>query len=104
MSGFTFTNRAAMVGPVTKQVKKAALSVLRDATRWAPYRYGTLSRSYTVENQSTGTEARYVVGTNVFYAPFQEFGTSRMAARPHLGPALHAAHRKYGGTVTFGGR
>lgn len=31
------------------------------------------------------------IGTAVFYAPFVELGTSRMAARPYLGPALQAA-------------
>jgi HK97 gp10 family phage protein len=31
------------------------------------------------------------VGTVVFYAPFLELGTSRMAARPFLRPALEAA-------------
>lgn len=31
------------------------------------------------------------VGSNVVYAPFVEQGTSRMAARPYLRPALEAA-------------
>lgn len=41
-----------------------------------------------------GQDARspYVdIGTAVFYAPFVELGTSRMAARPFLRPALAAA-------------
>ena len=29
----------------------------------------------------------YVVGTNVFYLPYNEFGTSKMVARPFLFPA-----------------
>jgi len=29
-----------------------------------------------------------VVGTNVFYAPFQEFGTRKMAGRPYLFPSF----------------
>ena len=33
------------------------------------------------------TEFRVVVGTNVEYAPFLEFGTKRMAARPFMRPA-----------------
>lgn len=32
------------------------------------------------------------VGTAVAYAPYVELGTSRMAARPFLRPALEAAH------------
>lgn len=31
------------------------------------------------------------IGSNVVYAPFVELGTSRMAARPYLRPALEAA-------------
>lgn len=30
------------------------------------------------------------IGSSVFYAPFVELGTSRMAARPYLRPALNA--------------
>ncbi len=50
---------------------------------------GRLRASYTWR---TGVDARgpYVeVGTNVLYAPFLEFGTRRMAARPHLRPAIN---------------
>jgi HK97 gp10 family phage protein len=32
------------------------------------------------------------IGTNVEYAPYVEFGTSRAPAYPFLGPALEAAH------------
>lgn len=31
------------------------------------------------------------IGTNVFYAPFLELGTRKMAARPFLRPALESA-------------
>jgi HK97 gp10 family phage protein len=34
-----------------------------------------------------------VVGTNVFYGPFHEFGTRKMEARPYLFPA-YFAHEK----------
>lgn len=37
--------------------------------------------------------AVYVVGTNVEYAIFQEFGTSRQEGTPHLFPAARAVQR-----------
>lgn len=54
-------------------------------------RTGRLRGSITFElgRDTLGPWAR--VGTNVFYAPFVEGGTSRMAARPFLVPALDAA-------------
>lgn len=50
---------------------------------------GRLRASYTWR---VGVDARgpYVeIGTNVLYAPFLEFGTRRMAARPHLRPSIN---------------
>jgi phage gpG-like protein len=42
--------------------------------------------------ESFGT-ARYVVGTNVEYAVYVEFGTSRNQAQPYLRPAVERAVR-----------
>jgi hypothetical protein len=39
------------------------------------------------------------VGTNVRYAPMLEFGTSRMAARPHLRPAIERTTVRIGGII-----
>lgn len=36
----------------------------------------------------------YVVGTNVEYAVYQEFGTSKMPAQPYLGPAARDVERR----------
>lgn len=54
-------------------------------------RSGRLRGSITFElgHDAHGPWAR--IGTNVFYAPFVEGGTSRMAARPFIVPALGAA-------------
>lgn len=56
---------------------------------------GTLKRSITTDFSDLG---RFIgrVGTNVEYAPYLEFGTSRMAARPFLRPAVHRASRAIG--------
>lgn len=42
---------------------------------------GRLRRS--IEGDDNGTDTAYV-GTNVEYAPYVEYGTSRMSARPYL--------------------
>ena len=42
------------------------------------------------DNKITVKPAKYTayVGTNLFYAPYQEFGTRRMAPHPFLRPAI----------------
>lgn len=55
---------------------------------------GRLRASYTWR---TGVDARGAfveIGTNVLYAPFLEFGTRRMAARPHLRPAVNELRKE----------
>lgn len=60
-------------------------------------RTGNLRRSYQYKRgNATGKTASGVVGTNVEYAPYVEFGTKFMKARPHLRPAMEMARRKYG--------
>lgn len=50
---------------------------------------GALRASYQYRVFTAGQNSAYcLVGTNLEYAPFLEFGTSRMAARPHLRPAV----------------
>ena len=55
-----------------------------DAKNIVPVRTGTLQRSI----RWWGGEGEYHVGSNVHYAPYVEYGTSRMAPRPYLTPAL----------------
>ena len=43
----------------------------------------------SIDTELTPTEAR--VGTNLFYGPYLEFGTSKMAARPWLLPSFERA-------------
>lgn len=47
---------------------------------------GTINEIRSLQNQVVGenADAIYIVGTNVEYAAFVEFGTSRMEAQPYL--------------------
>jgi HK97 gp10 family phage protein len=49
---------------------------------------GRLRASITHRVEMDSGEAVAYVGTNVKYAPYLEFGTSRMAARPFMVPAI----------------
>jgi HK97 gp10 family phage protein len=89
-------NTVNLVIVVRGAVRKVAAEVLADTVRACPQDTGNLARSYRMVDVSRGKDVAYQVGTNVHYAPFVEFGTYRMAAQPHLGPALERARRKYG--------
>ena len=71
---------------------EAAKATQRDAQRLAPVRTGALRASIEVERYGDGRfgEAKAYVGTTIRQGAFQEFGTSKMAPQPYLGPALAA--------------
>ncbi len=58
-------------------------------------RTGRLRGSITWRLAADALSPYVDVGTNVFYAPFVELGTSRMQARPFLRPALKAAEGSF---------
>ena len=61
-------------------------------------RTGTLGRSFrTMPTRKVGKRIILTLGTDVVYARPLEYGTSRMAARPFLGPTLR--NRKHRGAV-----
>ena len=68
----------------TRILKKALILVQSSAVAYAPYRTGILKGSITTELFSNYG----IVGTNIEYAPHQEYGTRYMAARPFMRPAL----------------
>lgn len=85
-------------------VRETAADVTATAKQLAPVRTGNLRRSIThqVNNVPGGIEA--VVGTSVEYAHFLERGTSRMAPRAFLGPALDRhGHQLADGLARLGG-
>jgi len=82
-----------LAGKATKAQARAALQagalpIQTAAVQKAPILTGTLRRSIHTETAETSDGAVARVGTNVEYAPAQEFGTSRMRAQPYLRPAF----------------
>lgn len=76
-------------GPFTQAMKKATLLVTRAAKRNAPVDTGRLRSSITPEIRRMTREVQGVVGSNVKYAPYQEFGTRRgLAGKRYLQRAL----------------
>lgn len=94
---FFWTNKDVLVKEVDKIVERVALEVQRSAKVYAPVDTGTLQGSITSQREtSTEQVVSFLVGTNIHYAAHQEFGTSRMAAHPYLGPAIAEIGAKYG--------
>ena len=79
-----------LVRPV---VNKAALDVQREARVRCPVDTGRLRASIRPRFYSQGLAAD--VFTDVEYAPFVEFGTRRMAAKPYLFPAWEVVRPQY---------
>lgn len=66
-----------------------ALPIENRAKELCPVRTGTLRRSIETRfGESSATKATALVGSAIDYAPYVEFGTSRMAARAFLRPAF----------------
>lgn len=78
-------------GEVGRDLQRRALQVERAAIRGCPVDTGRLRSSITNELGQDGQGLMATVGTNVEYAAFVELGTSKMAAKPYLLPALEAA-------------
>ena len=56
---------------------------------------GALLRSYTYQVGDGYVD----VGSNIEYAPYLEFGTRKMAPRPHLRPAVQRITNELAGTI-----
>ncbi|MEM3891736.1 MAG: HK97 gp10 family phage protein [Nitrososphaerales archaeon] len=69
-------------------LKVASEVCVEEAQRLAPVRTGRLRSSVRVLERGGDYT---VVGSDVLYAPFVEYGTMRMAPRPYLRPAVEKA-------------
>ena len=95
-----------------KVVEALAFEVERDAKIKAPYVTGALEGSIYTRTQKGGTRPKKmkghnyvelpkpsgkiiaVVGSDIEYAAYVEFGTHKMGMRPYLGPAVEGKARK----------
>ena len=71
-----------------QNMEKACLLVEGDAKREVRVDTGRLRASITHEIEKTKDETIGRVGSNVEYAVYQEYGTSKMRGHPYLRPAL----------------
>lgn len=79
--------RKATPGQARAALMAGGLVIQTAAVPKARILTGTLRRSIHTEAEETATGAVARTGTNVEYAPAQEFGTSRMSGQPFLRPA-----------------
>lgn len=64
--------------------KKVGRNALKTAQSLAPRDTGALRGAIRL----TQDGERAIVSTSLYYAAFQEFGTSKMAPNPYMGPAF----------------
>lgn len=74
----------AATSQIEKALEKVGMEAERNAKLACPVDTGRLRNSIS----HTHDKNTAYVGTNVEYAPYIEFGTSKMAARPYLEPAI----------------
>lgn len=85
-------------------IRKNGMDVVRDAQAFAPVDTGNLRNSIGVDFDSDGLG--YEAGPTASYAPYLEYGTSRMGPHAFMGPAFDrnlpnviAALEQLGGSV-----
>lgn len=78
---------------IKAEIGASALEIQRLAKRDVPVRTGHARNTTIVEFVIGGAAAE--IGTVAPYAPYIEFGTERMAARPYLMPAFEEVEPKF---------
>jgi len=80
-------------GKLKEVLTKSVIEVERKAKLKSPVDTGRLRASITHEVSKLRSQHIGRVGTNVEYAPYQEFGTVKIKAQPYLLPALRESMR-----------
>lgn len=77
---------------VQEQVGKSALNIQLEAKKRCPVRTGALRNSITVDFYGVMSAQ---IGPHMPYAPYVEFGTRKMPAKPYLFPAFEEERPKF---------
>lgn len=82
-------------------VEKTTLDIEADAKNYSPVRTGNLRASightYSYEDGAVESE----IGPTASYGSYLEFGTSRMAPRPYMAPALERRAPAFEKAMTY---
>lgn len=81
-------------------LNRLAFEVQGEAQMHAPVDTGAHRNSAFVD-PATAQDPVATVGFTMEYSPFLELGTSKMAARPHLVPAVESMARKFNSGETW---
>lgn len=81
---------------IESDLQRIGLGVQNDARRACPVDTGRLRSSIVSVPGRDAVGPFVVIGTNVDYAPYVEYGTRHMGAQPFLRPAVRAAARRFG--------
>ena len=104
-------NRLQQIGANVSRFENQALGnaaepVLEDAKANAPVRTGKLKEGLKISSIKTKEGMKYVLvgvdksdNSKIFYGKFVEFGTTKMSARPFLGPAYEKNKREIVETI-----
>lgn len=90
LSKFTYLGEN-VIPTEMKALMTGSQVVVNSAKNRCPKRTRTLSKSIHLEPES---DQSVVIGTDVHYAKYVEQGTSKMAARPYLRPALESNKKR----------
>lgn len=78
LAGALLRGSKAVIKELSDAVSKAGYYAENKAKAYAPIKYGFLRGSINMTDpKATKDNVEVVVGTNVIYAPYQEYGTSR---------------------------
>ena len=104
-------NRLQQIGANVSRLENQALRnaaepVLEDAKANAPVRTGKLKEGLKISSIKTKEGMKYILvgvdksdNSKIFYGKFVEFGTTKMSARPFLGPAYEKNKREIVETI-----